>query len=523
MWSLPMSALCTSVLAAGQAFAPAPGSATDAVASLSRLVDVDGDGRPDRVATGADGALRIALNLGRREFEPIVQSLPHVAVVDFLPTDLNQDGIVDLYLVAEGENAAWLGDGTGRFAEATEELGVADPGSGRWAEMFDVDGDGREDLVLHNARRDVVFWCEEAGVYTRDAAAPVVPASVARESANDGLPVAPLPALAGGARGPSGSGFARRSSAPRTLGDARRLAGPVRPPIPTSAPAGSIEKATAFPFVPCASTIDDASTSDCLQADSTPTLGRLYPLGPELAITPAGFVGINDTTPTTTLDVDGDTRATGAFFVGTTDNAVHRSATGRFGAASTFAFDSSPGVVLESHLHGGSGGFFATGRIAHIWSGGDTGAGTETGVLLALWDTNDFPFVDPEPELWVTGTNIPGEGAGVGQMAIRSGLVKAGAHVDGTGTAAITYSFNLFPGGSAPVLTDLGTGTYEIDFGVDVRGRYFIAAVGKTFSAALTDGVIEITPRAGNIEALYVECNDVGGTLVDNEFFVMIY
>ena len=149
--------------------------------------------------------------------------------------------------------------------------------------------------------------------------------------------------------------------------------------------------------------------------------------------------------------------------------------------------------------------------------------------MFALWDQDDLADMAPQPHLFVIAhATAQGEGSGIGQQLIRSGLVKAGAHVDGTGTAAITYSFNLIPGNthpgqSTPALTDLGTGMYEIDFGLDVRGRYYMATLGKTFSAAVTDGVIKVTPRAGNVDALYVECRDTVGALVDNEFFLMIY
>ena len=330
----------------------------DSVPAPVRMVDVDGDGRLDRLQLGPDGALRVALNLGRREFEPIVQGLPRVDLVDVLAADLNGDGHADLYLVAEGENAALVGDGTGRFTEATRELGLADAGRGRAAEVVDIDGDGRGDLLLHNASGDVVFWGEEAGAFVRDSATPVAPAPNA-------VPLVSLPERStdgDAARSQVGTravdGVAEKDRSLQRAGhEAARVAAPAarRSESPGAAPTDSRERAYAAPVTTCMRMIKDATTNDCLEADSTPTLGRLYPLGPEFSITPGGLVGINDTTPDTELDVTGDVRATGAYFVETTGRAVHSSQTGMFGGASSHTFDpiipascSNPAAVASS-------------------------------------------------------------------------------------------------------------------------------------------------------------------------------
>jgi hypothetical protein len=55
----------------------------------------------------------------------------------------------------------------------------------------------------------------------------------------------------------------------------------------------------------CASAVRDQSTGGCLQAASTPQLGKLYPIGPSLFVSPAGRVGLGTTTPTAKLDVNG--------------------------------------------------------------------------------------------------------------------------------------------------------------------------------------------------------------------------
>ncbi len=62
---------------------------------------------------------------------------------------------------------------------------------------------------------------------------------------------------------------------------------PVPIPRASTGPSG-VEPAQVLPT--CAKTVEDLSTGDCVAVDSTPTLGRLYPLGPEFSIDPAGNV-----------------------------------------------------------------------------------------------------------------------------------------------------------------------------------------------------------------------------------------
>jgi len=51
---------------------------------------------------------------------------------------------------------------------------------------------------------------------------------------------------------------------------------------------------------------DQANRSTCIQASSTPTLGKLYPISANLFVAVGGNVGIGTTAPTAKLDVDGD-------------------------------------------------------------------------------------------------------------------------------------------------------------------------------------------------------------------------
>ena len=97
-----------------------------------RLIDLTGDGQPDKLLLGVDGSLAVAVNRGNGVFEPVWQELPSIQVVDMLVTDLNGDSFMDIYLLAFGDNVALLGDGTGRLVDATATLGLADAHQGEY-------------------------------------------------------------------------------------------------------------------------------------------------------------------------------------------------------------------------------------------------------------------------------------------------------------------------------------------------------------------------------------------------------
>ena len=140
--------------------------------SGARFVDLDGDGRLDRLGRRDDGTLTVELNMGARRFEPVTQSLPAVDVRDFVVGDLDADGELDLYLVSPTTNVALVGAGGGVFRVATDELGLFDTGRGVSVERVDLDGDWPPELVLHNRDGDVIFWGLAGGGFERDGEAP---------------------------------------------------------------------------------------------------------------------------------------------------------------------------------------------------------------------------------------------------------------------------------------------------------------------------------------------------------------
>lgn len=249
-------ALAGTSRAAGSPTTPAPAEAETPVAATSvvssRLLDLNGDGAPDLLLQHADRSLSVRLHSGARSFIDVPQELPRTEVTDALVTDLDGDGLVDLYLVTPAADVALLGGGGGLFRDATLELGLIEDGVGVSAERVDLDLDGLPELVVHNRRSDVLFWARGDGRFVREAlspstarTAPTSSSSVAGDEARDQDVL--------GARGvtqqrtsPAGSAF--------QVGVPRRLA--------LAAPATGTQTATAAPATSFQSFFDPIYVND---------------------------------------------------------------------------------------------------------------------------------------------------------------------------------------------------------------------------------------------------------------------
>jgi hypothetical protein len=105
----------------------------------------------------------------------------------------------------------------------------------------------------------------------------------------------------------------------------RALAGPR--PAPLARPSASSASTAALqsgggphtpiaPVVSCNDTIRDSTSGTCVDVRSSPTLGSLYPLGPELNIDSTGHVGIHTLAPQYPFDAHGDARFSSRLAVG---------------------------------------------------------------------------------------------------------------------------------------------------------------------------------------------------------------
>ncbi len=139
--------------------------------------DVDGDGLVDLYVSANLAPNRLYRNLGDFRFEDITDRAgvagPGGWKTGVMMADLTGDGHLDLvasgvdYLGMHGRTVVYVNDGTGRFADRTEALGLGFRGFATQALAFDADRDGDLDLYLLNhsvhterqigvaARRDV--------------------------------------------------------------------------------------------------------------------------------------------------------------------------------------------------------------------------------------------------------------------------------------------------------------------------------------------------------------------------------
>ena len=143
--------------------------------------------------------------------------------------------------------------------------------------------------------------------------------------------------------------------------------------------------------------------------------------------------------------------------------------------------------------------------------------------VIAL-DPNSLPYNvgigtgSPSQTLTVAGD--------VGQSLVSAnGVVKAAALVNGS-TPSIIRSFNNLPSGSAPTISQpLGPGTYDVNFGVNVAQRFFLATLlssNATDPGGASDGQVLVSTSDRSTNAVFVRTNDSTGTSVNRSFYLMI-
>jgi hypothetical protein len=118
------------------------------------------------------------------------------------------------------------------------------------------------------------------------------------------------------------------------------------------------------------------------------------------------------------------------------------------------------------------------------------------------------------------------------------GTVKAAAHINGIVgvgvvpsvsrcfviTSATTATSTCTPGTTVTV-TRLSAGQYVVDFGFDVSTRYYSATAGASASGVIStgQGPIDVSPRAGNVNAVLVQTFNTAGAALDTQFFIQIF
>lgn len=118
------------------------------------LGDVDGDGRCDLFFAAIDGTNALYRNLGDWRFEDVTarSGLGFAGhSTGAVLSDVDGDGDLDLLLNTLGEGThVFLNDGKGRFADATDAMGLRSRQGSIGLALADVDGDGDLDLYVSN-------------------------------------------------------------------------------------------------------------------------------------------------------------------------------------------------------------------------------------------------------------------------------------------------------------------------------------------------------------------------------------
>jgi hypothetical protein len=78
----------------------------------------------------------------------------------------------------------------------------------------------------------------------------------------------------------------------------------------------------------------------------------------------------------------------------------------------------------------------------------------------------------------------------------------------------------LGPAGSSA--TQLGTGTYEVDFPSDVSVCVYTATIGTSPASFLAPAIVTVTPRSGNADGIFVQTFSVTGTPENNPFNIQV-
>lgn len=196
-----------------------------------------------------------------------------------------------------------------------------------------------------------------------------------------------------------------------------------------------------------------------------------------LAVLRSGYVGINTTGPRTFLDVKSTNGEAARFnggnqaFITIAENDQDRGYVGSYAGATT---------DVDFGTYGSNG----TGKL-HL-------------------------TIQDDPKLTI---DTAGQ---ISQPVANGGLVKAAAAIVSSATTpTVARSFNNLQGGTPITVSRLGVGTYQVDFGVDITSRYYLATPGGPTTGSVT-GQISIAQRLGNANALFIEVRDSAGTLVDN-------
>jgi hypothetical protein len=281
------------------------------VLALFAWGDCDGDGRLELATVSAAGELRLLASVGDGRYEDVSARAGLSGVGDAalaLWADYDQDGRLDLFVGAQSGASRLFHNEGGSFVDVSEASGFACTGAVRSAQWFDADGDSRLDLFVITAGESALFRGLEGGFFER---AELPFEGALKAPAQGAIPLQPPelgellpPPASHSERGNQRDGRLIDGEVP--LGSGKGSGSVATGPAPSS---GGASPLLVLPS--CVNAIrDQAVPANCLNASTTPTLGRLYPLSANLFVAVGGNVGVGTTSPTARLHVAGTARMT---------------------------------------------------------------------------------------------------------------------------------------------------------------------------------------------------------------------
>lgn len=317
----PTLTLALTCIGTSFAFAQSPSDQGLAPLASSRAMffwgDYDADGIEDALAITPDHKLHLLRNAGDGTFEDATQ----LAGLDAIENaniavwkDYDQDGQLDLFVGTSSGASHLLHNLEGAFYDVTSECGIDASGLDRSAHWIDYDEDGLLDLHLISGSENVFFHAKADGSFERVALPDVYMAPVAGSNLTIGAPLQGASVSSSEAEA-ANAGSSRAVSRGLSSSSNRVSVGSdIDPSGGGSQSLSSLPPPTVSGI--CAHSLKDMS-GGCLKANSSATLGMLYPLSDKFFVEEStGRVGIGTTTPTSLLSVAGSADFDGKVGIG---------------------------------------------------------------------------------------------------------------------------------------------------------------------------------------------------------------
>ncbi|MFT7484540.1 MAG: hypothetical protein ACI9F9_000380 [Candidatus Paceibacteria bacterium] len=450
--------------------------------------DFNRDGHQDAFALTAGTAVLLG-NDGAGSLVDVTEQLGldlPVAVVGVDWGDLDSDGWLDLLVVGRsGECKVWKSEEGLGFQLLPGGAGLSDLDDVLAASWLDFDADGVMDLHIVRKTDHLIMRGVGGGLFeevTIDLPSHSLVTGIGQAQPSGSHPGSEDSlADAGGSKGNQATSSPGTRSASSGGGAAPTLSGG------SSTSGGSANVQTPS----CVFSIEDMATTNCVAASSIPTLGMLYPLGPEFSIDAStGHVKFGGGTYAFKLNVDGDIAAN---------------------QGSRIGFDDGNGILHSYLAHQNNDTVLSTGgggRDLVLETTNSVGVPVERVRIGALSDNPDITIPNgqvgigtatPDARLDVVGGEIHVHGS-YGLRTFRASDGALGLEI-GTGSGANTVRF--LDGGVArsEISADANGTTWDLQSGnLTVIGGDLVVGTTTPFAAA----GIYVDAGTANERGLYV-------------------